>query len=136
MNIRTIVQSKLDNVLLPQGILSHHIRRVKTDIISGGDISVNNNEYVVFRVVSSKRRTFGDGRAKLVQHYIDVNYYYSYDKTESRYDDVETRVKNIINEFLSDKRFRLANDQSDIYDLDNPYRGINIEFLYIGLVDE
>jgi hypothetical protein len=135
MNIRTIVQTKLDNVLLDNGILSHHIRRVKTDTISGG-ISVNNDEYVVFRVVSSKRRTYGDGRAKLVQRFVDVNYYYSYEKTDSAFDAVETRVNDIITEFLSDKRFTLANDQSDIYDLDNPYRGINVEFLFVGLVDE
>jgi len=134
MNIRTIVQSMLDNVLLADGILSHHLRRVKTDKIQGGG-TVNNDEYVVYRVVSSKRRTYGDGNAKLVQSYIDVNYYYTYEKTDSRFDAVESRVNNIIAEFLKDKQFRLANDQSDIYDLDNPYRGINVEFLYIGLVD-
>ena len=134
MNIRTIVQSTLDNVLLADGILSHHLRRVKTDRIQGGG-TVSNDEYVVYRVVSSKRRTYGDGNAKLIQRYIDVNYYYTYEKTDSRFDAVESRVNNIIAEFLKDKQFRLANDQSDIYDLDNPYRGINVEFLYIGLVD-
>jgi len=134
MNIRTIVQSTLDNVLLVDGILSHHLRRVKTDRIQSGG-TVSNDEYVVYRVVSSKRRTYGDGNAKLIQRYIDVNYYYTYEKTDSRFDAVESRVNNIIAEFLKDKRFRLANDQSDIYDLDNPYRGINVEFLYIGLVD-
>ena len=49
--------------------------------------------------------------------------------------DADKRIKAIIKEFLSDKRFRLVNGQSDIYDFDNPYRGINVEFLFIGAVD-
>ena len=35
MGVRQTVQAKLDKVLLPYGILSHHIRRVEVDKISG-----------------------------------------------------------------------------------------------------
>lgn len=136
MNIRTITQSKLDGVLLSDGILSHHLRRVKADVIDNSNVSVNEDEYVVYRVISSRGRSYGDGRAKLVQHYVDVNYYYSYEKTDSRFVGADARIKAIINAFLTDKRFRLANGQSDIYDLDNPYRGINVEFLFVGVENE
>lgn len=136
MNIRTITQQKLDKVLLHDGILSHHLRRVKTDTIAKSTTPVNNDEYVVYRVVSSRPCAYGDGRAKLVQRYVDVNYYYSYDKTDNRFIGADERIKAIVTAFLSDTRFRLANGQSDIYDLDNPYRGINVEFLFVGVADE
>ena len=45
----------------------------------------------------------------------------------------EKRIKSIIDEFLTDPHFKLANDQNDLPDLDNPYRGVNIELSYIGV---
>lgn len=135
MNIRTITQTKLDKVLLPDGVTSHHLRRVDVDKIGDGKVKVNKNEYAVYRVISSRDGGYGDGNAQLTRYYVDVNYYYSYEKTDARFLDADKRIKAIIKEFLSDKRFRLANGQSDIYDFDNPYRGINVEFLFIGAVD-
>ena len=136
MNLRTLIQNQLDDILLPEGIMSHHLRRVKVDAISGTSAaSVNNDEYVVYRVVSGKNRAYGDGKPQAVQQYIDVNYYYSYDKNDARFIAADTRIKAIIKEFTADKRFRLANGQSDLYDIDNPYRGINIEFLFVGVID-
>lgn len=137
MDIRTSTQQILDSVLLNDGILSHHIRRVEVDEIKHATkkIAVNKDEYVVYRVVSNKGRCYGDGKAKLQQYYIDVNYYYSFDKNSKRFKDADKRIKKITQTFLADSRFRLANGQSDLYDLDNPYRGINIEFLFVGVND-
>lgn len=135
MGILGIVQQKLDALLLPDGVLSHHLRRVKVDKINGKTAPVNNDEYVVYRLVSTRHGAFGDGNARLVRQYVDINYYYSYEKTDARYTDAERRIKAIKTAFLSDPRFRLANGENDIYDTDNPYRGINVEFLFIGVID-
>ena len=138
MSVIDITQSKLDKVLLPHGITSHHIRRVDVDsiLLNGEEIPVNKDEYVVFRLISSPPGAFGDGNALTTRRRVDVNYYYSYEKTDSRYGDVEQRIKDIIKEFTTDKMIRLANGQSDIYDLDNPYRGINVEFSFTEVVTD
>ena len=134
MGVRQTVQAKLDKVLLPYGILSHHIRRVEVDKISGSTVKVNQDEYVVYRVVSSKGGAHGDGRAQIVRYYVDVNYYYAYEKTDARFVDAENRIKRIIAGLKPAKHFCIANGESDIYDIDNPYRGINVEFLYVEAV--
>ena len=67
--------------------------------------------------------------------YIDVNYYYLYEKHDPRYSGVDERLKAIKRAVLQDPHFALANDESDIPDSNNPYRGVNIEFVYIGTVD-
>lgn len=132
MSVIDITQSKLDKILLPHGITSHHIRRVDVDCIKVDEeeIPVNKDEYVVFRLISSPPGAFGDGNALTTRRRVDVNYYYLYEKTDSRYEEVEERIKTIIKEFTTDPMIRLANGQSDIYDLDNPYRGINVEFSF------
>ena len=137
MSVIDITQSKLDEILLPYGITSHHIRRIDVDtiVVNGEKIAVNKNEYVVFRLISSPPGTYGDGNLLTTRRRIDINYYYSYDKTDSRYSDVEKRVRKIIKEFTTDTMIRLANGQSDIYDLDNPYRGINVEFSFSEVND-
>lgn len=137
MNVRTTIQTISDSVLLPYGVLTHHIRRVEVDKVAGRpDVKVNKDEYVVFRVVSSPQRSFGDGNPLLKRHYIDVNYYYSYDKTDPRYADASKRLKELIKEILKDKHFRLVNNESDIPNAgDNPYRGLNAEILYVGVMD-
>ncbi len=137
MVLRSTIQNKLDNVLLPYGITSHHLRRVDVDKINVGGraVAVNKDEYVVFRIVSSRNK-HGDGKPKISRRFVDVNYYYSYDKTDARFEDVEKRIKAIKAAFLSDNAFTLANDESDLYDLDNPYRGINVEFMFAGVYDD
>lgn len=137
MSVIDITQSKLDEILLPYGITSHHIRRTDVDtiVVNGEKIAVNKNEYVVFRLISSPPGAYGDGNLLTTRRRIDINYYYSYDKTDSRYSDVEKRVREIIKEFTKDTMIRLANGQSDIYDLDNPYRGINVEFSFSEVND-
>lgn len=135
MDVRTIIQEKLDNTLLPYGVLSNHLRRVETDYIENSDVSVNNNEYVVFRIVSDRPHTYGDGVCTLNRAYIDVNYYYLYEKTDPRYNDVQDRLQAVKRAILHDKRFRIANDASDIADIDNPYRGLNVEFVFFGAAD-
>lgn len=134
MTLKEIAQNILDNTLLQNGVLSHHIRRVKTDAINGLDVKINDNEYVVYRIVSSNDGAYGDGKAHCNRSYIDINYYYNYDKDDTRYVDVVARVESIINAFISDKHFRLKNAASDITDIDNPYRGINVEFMYVEAI--
>lgn len=136
MKIRNLVQNKLDNLLLKDGIMSHHIRRVEVDVITdseGKQIDINNDEYVVYRVVSSKKRFYADGKAIGSQFFIDINYYYHYDKNNSQVDVAEKRIKSIIDELLTDTHFKVSNNQNDLPDLDNYYRGINVEFFYIGV---
>ena len=59
----------------------------------------------------------------------------SYDKDDAQYNVVVKRVKDVIKAFVADKHFRLKNAESDIADIDNPYRGINVEFLYLEAVN-
>ena len=61
MDVRTVIQKILDDTLLPYGVLSNHLRRVDADYIENSDVAVNKDEYVVFRVVSNRPHTFGDG---------------------------------------------------------------------------
>ena len=135
MDVRTVIQKILDDTLLPYGVLSNHLRRVDADYIENSDVAVNKDEYVVFRVVSNRPHTFGDGACTLSRVYIDDNYYYSYEKTDPRYTDAQARLQAVKNAVLSNKRFRLANDASDIADIDNPYRGLNVEFVYFEVAD-
>lgn len=135
MDVRTIIQETLDNTLLRYGVLSNHLRRVETDYIENSDVQINNNEYVVFRVISDRPRVYGDGVCTLNRAYIDVNYYYTYEKTDPRYLDVQARLQAVKRAILNDKRFRIANDAADIADIDNPYRGLNVEFVFFGAVE-
>ncbi|MBD5086694.1 MAG: hypothetical protein HDT32_05020 [Clostridiales bacterium] len=135
MSVKNIVQEILDNTLLQHGVLSHHLRHVKTDAIQGLDVKINDNEYVVYRSVSNGNGVYGDGRKEIGRKYVDVNYYYKYEKDDTRYSEVERRVEDIKKAFLASKRFLLKNDASDIYDIDNPYRGINVEFLFVEAVN-
>lgn len=136
MNIRELIQNKLDKLLLQYGIMSHHIRRIEVDVITdenGNQININDNEYVIYRVVSSKKRFYADGKSLGEQFYIDINYYYEYTKQNSQITNAEQRVNLIINELLKDSHFKLVNGQNDLYDLDNLRRGINVEFSYLGV---
>lgn len=134
MSLKNIAQKILDNTLLQYGVLSHHIRRVKTDAIKGLDVKINDNEYVVYRIVSSNDGLYGDGKAHGCRRYIDINYYYNYDKDDAQYNVVVARVKDVIKAFVADKHFRVKNAESDIADVDNPYRGINVEFSYLEAI--
>lgn len=136
MKIRNLIQNKLDDLLLKDGIMSHHIRRVEIDVITdtkGNQININNDEYVVYRVVSNKSRFYADGKAVATQFFIDISYYYRYNKCNLQIDVAETRIKSIIDYFLSDTHFKLINGQNDLPDIDNTYRGVNFEFSYLGV---
>lgn len=135
MNVTAIMQKILDNTLLPFGVLSNHLRRVEADNIANSQVKVNGDEYVVYKIVSNRPKTYGDGNPKTRRVYIDVNYYYLYEKTDPRYSGIDERLKAIKRAVLQDPHFALANDESDIPDSNNPYRGVNIEFVYIGAVD-
>lgn len=136
MKIRNLIQNKLDDLLLKDGIMSHHIRRVEIDVITdtkGNQININNDEYVVYRVVSNKNRFYADGKAVATQFFIDISYYYRYNKNDLQIDVAEARIKSIIDYFLSDTHFKLINGQNDLPDIDNTYRGVNFEFSYLGV---
>lgn len=135
MNVKDAIQQALDRVLLPFGVVSNHLRRVEVDKIENSDVTVNKSEYVVFRVISNRPRKYGDGVQMLSRVYIDVNYYYSYEKTDPRVTTAESRLQAAKREILRDKHFRVANDVTPLPDVDNPYRGFNVEFAYIGVSD-
>lgn len=135
MNVTAIMQKILDDTLLPFGVVSNHLRRVKVDKIENSDVTVNKDEYVVFRVISNRPRKYGDGVQMLSRAYVDVNYYYSYEKTDPRVTTAGSRLQAAKREILRDKHFRVANDVTPLPDVDNPYRGFNVEFAYIGVVD-
>lgn len=135
MNVKNAIQEMLDRVLLPYGVVSNHLRHVEVDKIENSDVTVNKDEYVVFRVLSNRPRKYGDGAQMLSRVYIDVNYYYSYEKTDDRVTGAENRLQAIKREILRDKHFRVANDVTPLPDVDNPYRGFNVEFAYIGVSD-
>ena len=138
MDAMDTVQSTLDRVLLPYGITSHRGRRVDVDriIINGNEIPVNRDEYVVYRLVSSPSGAYGDGKALTERKFVDVNYYYRYEKCDNRVKEVEKRIKEIKRALLSNPMIRLANGESDLPDIDSPYRGINLEFRLIGVADD
>lgn len=133
MSLKDIIQSKLDSVLLSYGVLSYHLKRVESVKTSDPDIEINNDEYVVYRIVSGRNASHGDGVAKLYKCYIDVNYYYAYDKNDIRFSEAEKRIDEVKKVILADNRFFLANGKSDIYEIDSEYRGINVEFLFVGV---
>lgn len=134
MDVNEIVQEILDRELLPFGVVSHDTRHVKIDNIDGSDVPVNHDEYVVYRVLSNRPRGYGDGAQTLSRVYVDVNYYYTYEKTDARVKAVKSRLQAVKREILRDAHFRIANDITDTPDVDNPYRGLNVEFAYIGSV--
>lgn len=136
MDLKNEIQKILDDTLLKYGILSFHIRRIKTDKVEGESTRINDNEYVVFRIVSTAYTLYGDGQPKLMRRYIDINYYYNYEKDDSRYNKVIERIKEVKKAFISDKHFILKNGESDLPDLDSPYRGINIEFSYYEVCEQ
>lgn len=134
MDVNEIVQEILDRELLPFGVVSHDTRHVKIDNIDDSDVPVNHDEYVVYRVLSNRPRGYGDGAQTLSRVYVDVNYYYTYEKTDARVKAVKSRLQAVKREILRDAHFRIANDITDTPDIDNPYRGLNVEFAYIGSV--
>ena len=75
MNVTAIMQKILDETLLPFGVLSNHLRRVEADNIANSQVKINGDEYVVYKIVSNRPKTYGDGKAKTRRVYIDVNYY-------------------------------------------------------------
>lgn len=128
MTIIQQITQKLDNALLKYGIISSHKRRVFVDEINDGAIAVNNDEYVVFRLVSNNPSVYGDGKAILNDIYVDVNLYY-----KDGYETAEAHLKEARAEMLTDSRCLLVNDIKPLQDEDGEYEGLNVEFvLYRG----
>ncbi len=116
------IQKILDDSLYPN-ITSHYQRKEKIDF----DPS-KTDAYIVYKIPSSYPSNFGDGKEILHRYRIDINLYYSESVSMKKCTEFISIIKNA----FMQERFILSNGPSDLYDLDNPYRGINLEFLYVG----
>lgn len=134
MDARKLTQEILDAVLLKYGIMSHHIKRVEVDSIAGGG-TINNDEYVVYRVISTPPKTRGDGADIIRNCNVDINYYYKYNRRANDTRAGVKRMDEIEAAFRNHPNCRIANGQSDLYDTDAGFRGINIEVRFWGVVN-
>lgn len=131
MTVRQKAKQILDTLLLPNGITSHFLRRTDVDTLPNGK-TPNNDEYVVYRVVTGGGRVYGDGNAVLRRTTFDVNYYYNNANIDAYAG--EARADTIIAAFKA-AGWQIVNGQSDLYDnIDNNYDGINIEVTCIEAV--
>ncbi len=133
--IEQTVQNILDSTLLTQGILSSHLKRVQANVAklaNGTQVTINQNIYVVFSILNANNG-FGDGLPKTKKPYININLYYTYNKTDASVSSISAILKNITTAFLNTKQFALTNDWRDLYDTDGEFRGKNSEYRYIGV---
>lgn len=135
MNVINKVQNILDSVLLPHGILSSYQRRILVNEIFDSNVKINQDEYVVYRIVSTKTRFFGDGKKQALQTNIDINYFYRFDKNTDTVNDALDRMRFIRKTFEIEDEWRIINGLNEIYDLDNDFRGFNIEVALIEVGD-
>lgn len=135
MNAINKIQTILDSVLLKNGILSSHQRRIQVNEIENYNIQVNQDEYVVYRIVSTKARFFGDGKKRALQTNIDINYFYRFDKNSNTVDKALDRIHLISKTFESLNEWRIINGLNELYDLDNDFRGFNLEVALLEVGD-
>lgn len=135
MNVISKVQKLLDSVLLQYGILSAHQRRILVNGIENFNVQANQDEYVVYRIVSTKARFFGDGKKRALQTNIDINYFYRFDKNSNTVDKALDRIHLIIKTFESLNEWRIINGLNELYDLDNDFRGFNLEVALLEVGD-
>lgn len=117
------IQKLLDQALYQKGITSHHLRKTKLNLDKE-----KVDAYIVYKIPSSYPSNFGDGKDLLHRYRVDINLYYSEQVTLSQYN----QYIELIKEVFIQNRFIFTNGPSELSDLDNPYKGVNIEFLYIG----
>ena len=135
MSILNKIQTILDSVLLQYGILSSHQRRIHVNEIENSNTQVNQDEYVVYRIVSTKSRFFGDGKKQALQTNIDINYFYRFDKNSNTVDNASDRIHLISKTFDNLNECRIINGLNELYDLDNDFRGFNIEVALLEVGD-
>ena len=135
MSILNKIQTILDSVLLQYGILSSHQRRIHVNEIENSSTQVNQDEYVVYRIVSTKSRFFGDGKKQGLQTNIDINYFYRFDKNSNTVDNALDRIHLISKTFENLNEWRIINGLNELYDLDNDFRGFNIEVALLEVGD-
>ena len=109
MSILNKIQTILDSVLLQYGILSSHQRRIHVNEIENSNTQVNQDEYVVYRIVSTKSRFFGDGKKQALQTNIDINYFYRFDKNSNTVDNALDRIHIISKTFENLNEWRIIN---------------------------
>lgn len=134
MDARKTTQEILDGAMLKYGIMSHHIKRVDVDKIVGGG-KINEDEYVVYRVINTPTKTHGDGCVIIKSQNVDVNYYYKYNRNAGDTRAGVVRMNEIEAAFRSHPHCKIANGQSDLYDTDGGFRGINIEVRFWEVVN-
>lgn len=117
------IQKLLDQALYQEGITSHHLRKTKLNLDKE-----KVDAYVVYKIPSSYPSTFGDGKELLHRYRVDINLYYSEQVTLNQCNKYIVLIKKT---FIQNG-FIFTNGPSELFDLDNPYRGFNLEFLYIG----
>ena len=115
------IQKILDASLYPN-VTSHHHRKEKIDF----DPS-KTDAYIVYKIPSSYPSNFGDGKELLHRYRIDINLYYSENVSTDKCAEFISIIKNA---FVKDG-FILSNGPQELYDLDNPYRGVNLEFINV-----
>jgi len=131
MSLLSDVQTKLDEVLLPDGVLSFHLRRTAVATV-GGEAAQIDDAYVVYRF-SPARPTWGDGKPLFDRYYINVSYYFKNDKNTANSQTASDRMDAVKAKFLADPRYQVANDKMDIPDDGSGYVGINVEFIIFKL---
>lgn len=125
------IQQILDGCLLSRGILSHHMRRRPVNEIAGGGKACD-DKYVVYRIVTQRGRVYGDGKRLLSRVSFDVNFYYKDTSKNSDAVAAAAIVKEIEAAFVAANWF-IVNGQTDLYDIDNAQKGINIEVARNGV---
>lgn len=136
MSVKSTISRILESVFLPFGILPYHRQRVEVDAIEGSGVPVVQDEYVVYRRISSPRRTFGDGELLVMRFTFDVSYYFAEDKDGERRKQALERLKVCKEAFLADPHFHIENDITDVSEvMEAPYGGFNVEFNYTGKED-
>lgn len=122
----TKVQTLLDGVMLKYGITSHHNRKATVDMVATKNKLIE--VYIVYKIPSSYVKVYGDGKSLLHHYTIDVNLYYDFKMVKKL--DCDKYIKEIKEKMLS-TGFKIKRGESELYDLDNPYQGVNLEFSYV-----
>ncbi len=125
MKLYSKIQEVLDNALYHKyNVKSFHLRKVETE---------DKTEcYVVYSLVSTVNY-FGDGNPILNKYSIDVNFYYERNQVS---DDIVSTILSAIKKALKEVGFIIRTGEHDIYDSMGDFKGLNLEFIYVGAPDE
>lgn len=121
MKLYSKIQEALDNALYEKyNVKSFHLRKVETED--------KTDSYVIYSLVSTVNY-FGDGEPILNKYSIDVNLYYERNQVS---DDKVSTILSTIKQALKEAGFIVRTGEHDIYDSMGDFKGINLEFIYVG----